>query len=111
MLYLVIEHYDNGEQWEDHYDSDTVVGVFETKELAQKEIECVIEQVRKRVDANNEKIKKHECPDCGHIGSSICTDCFSKFEKTDTGCVVFDDFSTVTLDYSMKEIELNKRIN
>lgn len=115
MLYLVMGHYDNGESWEDHYDKDTVVGVFETKELAEEEIECVIEEGRKGVDTRNEKIKKYNCPDCERLDSSSCTRCFSKFIKTGTGYVVFDNLDdlnqTRSLDYSVKEIELNQRIN
>ena len=110
MLYLVIEHYDNGESWEDHYDSDTVIGVFETKELAEKEIECAIEEGRKGIDARNEKVKKYECPDCENLDRSTCTECFNKFVKIDTGLVIVVGDYNVTLEYSVKEIELNKRI-
>ena len=109
MLYSLTEYYDSGEMMDD-WDSDTVIGVFETKELAEKEIECMIEEGRKGVDARNEKIKKHYCPDCDVLDRSTCTRCFDKFEKTDIGYTISDGCRTATVDYIVKEIELNKRI-
>lgn len=109
MLYLVMEHYDNGESWEDHYDRDTVIGIYETKELAKKEIECIVEDRRKVIIANNEKIKKHECPDCEVSDRDTCTVCLNTFKKTNTGYIITDSYIE-SYDYSIKEIELNKRI-
>lgn len=110
MLYLVIEHYDNGESWEYHRDFDTVVGVFETRELAEKEIECVIKECRKGIYARNEKIKKQQCPHCNRSDRDTCEKCFVSFEKTETGYTT-DMYSDDSYDYSVTEIELNKRIN
>lgn len=109
MLYLVMEHYDNGESWEDYYDSDTVIGIYETKELAEKEIECIVEDHRKVIIANNEKVKKHECPNCCISDRDTCTECLNEFKKTNSGYTV-TDFYTASYDYSIEEIELNQRI-
>lgn len=104
-----MEHYDNGESWEDHYDRDTVIGIYETKELAKKEIECIVEDRRKAIIANNEKVKKHECQNCCASDRDICTECLNEFKKTNSGYKV-TDFYTASYEYSIEEIELNQRI-
>ena len=113
MLYLVMEHYDNGESWEDHYESDTPIGIYESKELADKQVECVVEECMKDIDAHNKHVIEHECPNCQDICKDTCTYCLRNLRKTKTGYVVIDcdcDNSEETYSYSVMEIELNKRI-
>ena len=113
MLYLVMEHYDNGESWEDHFDMDTAIGIYESKELANKEIECIVEEARKKVDARNERVKIEECPFCEDFDRDTCTIsvCFESFKKTKNGYAVDGDGYCSTYSYSVKETELNKRID
>ena len=112
MLYLLMEHYDNGEMWEDHFDEDTAIGIYDSKELAEKEIECIVEEGRKNVDARNERVKTEECPFCEDCNRSSCTTslCFASFKRTKNGYAVADDGYCSTYSYSVKEIEVNKRI-
>lgn len=110
MLYLVIEHYDNGEEWEEHCEDDTTIGVYESKELAEKEIANIVEERKKDIYARNEEFKKQRCPYC-YKSDDTCEKCFDSFEKTETGYTTDRYYPDESYDYSVKEIELNQRIN
>ena len=107
-----MEHYDNGEKWEDHYETDVPVGIYETKELAEEEIKRIIEGRMKDIDAHNKKVIELECSNCQDICKDTCVYCLRNLKKTETGYMIVEDCcSSETYSYSVKETELNKRID
>ena len=107
MLYLVNEHYNDGE----FSIKDTVVGVYTTKKAAEEDINRLISE---RIDGVEEGNKRRltECPEnnCDEKDRG-CKICLYKCEKTDNGYAVITWLADMeTFDYTITEIETNKRI-
>lgn len=90
MLYLVTQY-----AVSDMYDeyTETMVGIFETKELAEKCIAAMIEEAENAFKTRS--IEENE------------TD---RFEKLKGGYKETVDYVTLCCDYDITEIELNKII-
>lgn len=117
MLYLLTESYDNGQMWEDHYNKTTLIGVFETKELAEKEMEKLIQKGKRSVERYNKRLRDQDCEECEDFPCEFaceCDECLKEFIHTD-GSYIYEVknrvfCSTESYAYDIKEIELNKRI-
>lgn len=90
MLYLVMEHACGG-----IYDecNKMVIGVFETKELAEKCIAAIIEEAEKDFNAEANRRRRND-----------------RFEKSEYGYTEINRYETLWCYYDITEIELNKRI-
>lgn len=117
MLYLLMERYDNGHMFEQHYNKTTLIGVFETKELAEKEMKKIMQKGKRSVERYNKKLRDRTCEECDVFPCEFaceCDECTKEFIHTD-GSYVYDVrnhvfYSTESYAYDIKEIELNKRI-
>ena len=107
MLYLVKEICIEGVR----RDRETVIGIYESRELADKEIENIIEKCIRKAALHNQKIKLHECINCDDFTDGRrcdCTDCFSKIERIDRGFKVITYSGQRFHYYSIEGFELNK---
>lgn len=90
MLYLV-EEYATSDRYDEF--NEMVIGVFETKELAERCITAIIEEAEK--DFNARPIEEDEN---------------DRFTKLEDGYIETVDCVTLCSRYDITEIELNKRI-
>ena len=117
MLYLLTEYYDNG-QVREHCNKSTLIGVFETRKLAEEAAERLIVDGKKYVESCNKKFReeycKKNCEDYQCNFACECNKCLKDFIYTDGSYSykVKDHLFDITkiYVYSIKEIELNKRI-
>lgn len=94
MLYLLIQEHIEDRGWDGCTFVETVIGVYETEELAKKEIESLITEG-----------KEDFCKRFGEEPSET-------FTEIENGYKVFDLMTEETITYSVKPVtELNKRID
>lgn len=94
MLYLLIQEHIEDRGWDGCNFIETVIGIYETEELAKKEIESLIAEGEEDF---------YKC-----FGEEPC----ETFTKIENGYQVFDLMTEETITYSVKPVtELNKRID
>ena len=94
MLYLLIQEHIEDRGWDGCDFIETVIGIYETEELAKKEIESLITEG-----------KEDFCKRFGEEPDET-------FTEIENGYQVFDLMTEETITYSVKPVvELNKRID
>lgn len=108
MLYLLKQNSRGEDDW---LSKETVIGIYESRELANKEIENIVEKHIKEAASYNQKMKLHECINCDDFACDYrcdCTECFTRIERTDDGFKEITWYAPISYRYSVEGFELNK---